>query len=103
MSNVKGNIIYSIILTVSTYIVNFIIFPYITRVLGAEEFGTIGFATQTVSFFILFAMLGIGTLGIREIAACGDDTERRSRVFSSLLIFSLITTAIVSVAYIFVI
>ncbi len=103
MSNVKGNIIYSIILTVSTYIVNFIIFPYITRVLGAEEFGTIGFATQTVSFFILFAMLGIGTLGIREIAACGDDAERRSRVFSSLLIFSLITTVIVSVAYIFAI
>ena len=71
--DIKRNFIYNVILTLSTYVVNLVLFPYITRVLGVEQFGVIGFARQTVDFFILFAMLGIGIVGVREIAVCGDD------------------------------
>lgn len=98
--NIKRNFIYNVILTLSTYVVNLILFPYITRVLGVEQFGVIGFARQTVDFFILFAMLGIGIVGVREIAVCGDDIKRRTQVFSSLVTLSVITTLVASVVYV---
>lgn len=101
--SVKYNFIYNVILTLSTYVANFVLFPYITRVLGVEQFGIVGFARQTVDFFILFAMLGMSIVGVREIAVCGNDTARRSRVFSSLASLSVLTTFITSAVYVVVI
>lgn len=98
--NIKRNFIYNVILTLSTYVVNLILFPYITRVLGVEQFGVIGFIRQTVYFFTLFATLGIGIVGVREIAVCGDDLKRRTQVFSSLVTLSVITTLITSAVYV---
>jgi len=98
--NIKRNFIYNVILTLSTYVANFILFPYVSRVLGVEQFGIIGFARQTVDFFILFAMLGIGIVGVREIAVCGDDIKRRTQVFSSLVTLSVIATLITSAVYV---
>lgn len=97
---IRSNFIYNVILTLSTYIANFILFPYVSRVLGVEQFGVIGFARQTVDFFILFAMLGIGIVGVREIAVCGDDVKRRTQVFSSLVTLSIITTLATSLIYV---
>lgn len=98
--DIKRNFIYNVILTLSTYVVNLILFPYITRVLGVEQFGVIGFIRQTVYFFTLFATLGIGIVGVREIAVCGDDIKRRTQVFSSLVTLSVITTLITSAVYV---
>ena len=97
---IKRNFIYNLILTLSTYVANFILFPYVSRILGVEQFGVIGFAKQTVAFFILFATLGIGIVGVREIAVCGDDMKRRTQVFSSLVTLSVITTLITSIVYV---
>ena len=96
MSTIKSNFGYNIFLTLSSYIVSFILFPYVSRVLGVENIGRIGFVNNVVSYFSLFALLGIKTLGIREIAACNNDRERRSEVFSSLCCFLLISTAIIT-------
>ena len=99
MPKITTNFIYNVALTLSTYLINLILFPYVSRVLGVDMVGRVGFVNETISYFSLFAMLGVTMVGIREIAACGNDRERRSQVFSSLMVFVGILTAVVTVVY----
>lgn len=94
MPSVKKNFIWSTVLTLAGYVFPLITFPYITRVLGVEGIGSIQFADSTISYFCIFAMLGIGTVGVREIAKSKDDKHELSRVFSSLLFINLLFTVL---------
>ena len=99
MPRITTNFIYNVALTLSTYLINLVLFPYVSRVLGVDMVGKVGFVNDTIGYFSLFAMMGIATVGIREIAACGEDRERRSRVFSSLMALVGIMTAVVMAVY----
>ena len=69
MSNsIRVNFLYSAILTVSNYFFPFITYPYVSRVLGVEKIGICNFVDGIIHYFILFSMLGIVSVGIREIA-----------------------------------
>lgn len=99
MPKITTNFIYNVALTLSTYLINLVLFPYVSRVLGVDMVGKVGFVNDTVSYFSLFAVMGVATVGIREVAACGDDREKRSRVFSNLMAFVCILTAVVTLVY----
>ena len=99
MPRITTNFIYNVALTLSTYLINLVLFPYVSRVLGVDMVGKVGFVNDTIGYFSLFALMGIATVGIREIAACGEDRERRSRVFSSLMALVGIMTAVVMAVY----
>lgn len=95
---IARNFAYNLALTLSGYIINLAVFPYVTRVLGVEMIGRTGFVSNTISYFSLFAVLGAATVGVREISACGDDREARSRVFSSIAgLVTLVTLAVTAV------
>lgn len=79
----------------SSYIVSFIVFPYTSRILGVDMLGRTGFVDNVVMYFSLFSIMGISILGVREIAACGDNKERRSQIFSSIFTLLLLQTFIV--------
>lgn len=98
--SVLKNFTYNSILTISSYLVSFIIFPYISRILGVSNIGIVGFVDNTINYFVIFATLGINTVGIRSIAACGNDKEKRSHVFSVLFLWSIIFTVTVCIIYI---
>lgn len=97
------NFTYYGILTLSSYIMGFIVFPYVSRVLGVDNIGIVGFVDNTVNYFLIFASLGINTVGIRAIAACGNDRDKRSEVFSGLIVWTFFFTLAVSIIYIIVI
>ncbi len=99
MSRLTVNYFYNAALTVSSYAINLILFPYVARVLGVDGLGQTGFVSDCVHYFVIFAVLGIATVGTREIAACGDNMEKRSAVFSSLTSLLMITTGIVLTVY----
>lgn len=97
-NKIAKNFAYNLALTLSGYLINLAIFPYITRVLGVDMIGRTAFATNTVGYFSLFAVLGVATVGVREISACGEDREKRSKVFSSILgLITLVTLAVVTI------
>ena len=58
--------------------------------------GRVNFADQTVNYLRILAAMGVSTVGVREIAACGNDRAKRSQVFSDIFSFILIL-AIVAV------
>lgn len=82
------------ILTASAIIFPLITFPYISRVLGAVGNGKVAFAASVVTYFAMFASLGIPTYGIRACAKVRDDREELSRTVQELLIINAVTTAV---------
>ena len=91
---IKKNFIYSTILTGANYIFPLITYPYVSRVLGVTNIGTCNFVDSIINYFILFAMMGISAVGVREIAGSSNDQNGQSRIFSSLLTLNAIATAI---------
>ena len=75
--------------------------PYISRVLGAEGVGIYSYTVTIVCAFALFASLGIGTYGQREIARCGDQIAQRSTIFWELVTLRVIMTLVTSGLYLF--
>lgn len=96
--SIKKNFAYSTVLTVSGYLCPLITFPYVTRVLGANNIGICNFVLGVIGYFVILANLGMMTVAIRETAAASGDRERLSKIFSSLLILHLISTIVAMVA-----
>lgn len=92
--SVKRNFIYSSILTTANYIFPLITYPYISRVLGVENIGLCNFVDSIINYFILFSMLGMSIVGIREIASVKDDKPELIRTFSSLFFISGFMTVV---------
>jgi len=85
------NFMMNIILTMSSLLFPLITFPYISRVLLAEGNGKVQLATSVVTYFLLFAQLGIPTYGIRVCAAVRDDKMKLTRTVHELMIIQMVT------------
>ena len=97
--SIKKNFAYKSLLTVSNYLMAFITFPYVSRVLGVENIGLVNFVDNTISYFILFASMGISTLGVREIAKVKESPAERNKIFSNILGLNLLFTFITLILY----
>lgn len=97
MASLKKNVVYNSILACSRYIFPLITYPYVSRVLGVTNIGICNFVDSIINYFSLFSMMGIGTIGVREIAACGNDINKRSKVFSNLFWLNGLSTLLVSI------
>lgn len=100
MPSIKRNFIYSTILTTANYIFPLLVYPYVSRVLGVANIGLCNFIDSIINYFILFSMMGITVMGVREIAACRDDRSERSAAYSSLLALNAVTTVLAIVVLI---
>lgn len=96
---IKKNFLYNLFLTLSNYITGLIVFPYISRVFGVSNVGIVGFVDNTINYFILFATMGIGTIGAREIARVKANSNNLNSVFNSLLALSSFFLVIVVMTY----
>lgn len=74
----------------SGYIFPLIVYPYVSRVLGVANIGACNFVDSIVEYFTIISMMGMNTVGIREIAKCKGDRAKLDVTFSEL--FSLNTT-----------
>lgn len=96
--SLKLNMVMNVILTMSSLIFPLITFPYVSRVVGAEGIGKVTFATSVITYFSMFAQLGIPTYGIRACAKVRDDKELLSKTVHEILIINAITCIISYVA-----
>lgn len=92
--SLKKNFIYSTVLTVSTYLFPLIVYPYVSRTLGLSNIGIVNFVDNLVNYFVFVSMMGITTVGVREIAAARSDQHKLSATFMSLFSLTIITTLI---------
>ena len=98
--SIKRNFAYNVLLNLSKVIFPLITAPYISRVLEPDGIGLFNFARTYAEYFALFAVLGIPTYGIREVAKVHEDKSRLSRLVSELISVSFIATIIVTSIYV---
>ena len=96
---VLKNFFYNVGYQILIIIVPLILAPYISRVVGPDGVGTYSYTYSIVTLFGLFANLGMSKYGNREISKCGDNREKRTRVFSELLSLKLTCSIIVLAIY----
>lgn len=98
--SVRANYIYNAAYQVLNLLTPLITTPYISRVLKADSIGIYSFVYSVMSYFALFAGMGIFTYGQREVSYFQDNRKERSRVFWELKCLSLITTLTAMTAYV---
>ena len=96
------NIIFNAIKTVLNLLFPLITFPYASRVLGVENIGLVQYYNSIISYFILFAGLGVSYYAVREGTKYRDDKDSLSK-FSSELISILLITTFISYIMLFII
>lgn len=92
MQSLKKNFIYNAILTMSGYIFPLMVYPYVSRVLGVANIGACNFVDSIVEYFTILSMMGMNTIGIREIVKCKNDQQKLNNVFSQLFSLNTLTT-----------
>lgn len=98
MSKIKKNYVYNLTLNIVTILASIIAMPLLSRKLGSEQLGIYSYNDSIVSFFMLFAFLGIKNYGNRLIASAPNKTEK-SKQFFSLFGLQLILSLIVVIFY----
>ena len=92
------NYLYNLSYQILTIILPIITVPYVTRIFTSEDLGNYGFYNSIVSYFSLFAMLGIGLYGTKQIAAARDVNSTFWNIYAIQLIASLISIFVYVVA-----
>tara|TARA_B100000886_G_scaffold340025_1_gene307528 strand:- start:3655 stop:5091 length:1437 start_codon:yes stop_codon:yes gene_type:complete len=90
--SIRKNFAYNAALTISNFIFPLIVFPYVSRTLGVSNIGLCGFVDSIINYFILFSMLGISIIGIREVAKNKNTPKKLESIFSSLFTLNAIST-----------
>ncbi|NVK04790.1 MAG: oligosaccharide flippase family protein [Flavobacteriia bacterium] len=105
-NRVSKNIGYLGLSQAANYVLPLVTLPYITRVVGPENYGSIEFATVTMLYFSAIVMYGFTFTATRRIAELGDNFKRISSVYSSVMqakILLLVVSALLFILLIFAI
>jgi len=97
--SVKFNFVMNCILTLSNIIFPLITFPYVSRILLPEGTGRVAFATSVVTYFSMFAQLGIPTYGIRACAKVREDKEKLTRTVHEIFFINIIMCVFAYIAF----
>ena len=92
------NYLYNLSYQILTIILPIITVPYVTRIFTSEDLGNYGFYNSIVSYFSLFAMLGIGIYGTKQIAAANDVNSTFWNIYVIQLIASLLALSVYLIA-----
>ena len=93
------NYLYNLSYQILTIILPIITVPYVTRIFTSEDLGSYGFYNSIVSYFSLFAMLGIGIYGTKQIAAA----RNVSSTFWNIYVIQVAASILTLLVYIIVI
>ena len=92
------NYLYNLSYQILTIILPIITVPYITRIFTSEDLGNYGFYNSIVSYFSLFAMLGIGLYGTKQIASASDVSNTFWNIYAIQLIASVLAMSVYVIA-----
>ena len=92
--SLKLNFVMNAILTMSSIIFPLITFRYVSNILLPDGTGKVSFAISLITYFNMFAQLGIPIYGIRICAMVRDNKEELTRTAHELLVLNFIVGAV---------
>ena len=96
--SVGKNAILNFIKTFCSIAFPLITFPYVTRVLKADNLGKVNYANSIVQYFVLIAVLGTVTYATRECSSVRDDRERLQKTANEIFGLNIVTFAVSIIA-----
>ena len=90
--SLKLNMFFNAIKGIMSIIFPLVSFPYASTVLGVDNIGRYGFADSIISYFLLFADLGISTYAIREGAKIRSKRNKINIFASEMFSFNCISS-----------
>lgn len=93
------NAIYNVIYRLLNVVFPLISATYLSRVLAPSGVGQVAYAQNVVSYFLMFAVLGIPEYGTREVAKVQYERNQLDKLFSELLLINFLSTSIGVIAY----
>ena len=97
--SMSKNAIFKAMLNLFNIILPIMVIPLVTRAVGPELYGYMGYGDSLTAYFLIFASFGIYQYGLREISKVRDDETKLRQTFTSLCLFSFFTNIVVSIAY----
>ncbi|MGC4130442.1 MAG: flippase [Bergeyella sp.] len=91
---IKINYLLNCLRVVSGALVGIVLLPYITRVLGPENFGKVEYIYTFINYFVLFSALGIPMYGIREISKVRNDKHETAKIILELYCILFVSTVV---------
>lgn len=85
-----SNGIWMYLLEIFNTIVPLLTLPYITRILGASQYGVFSIAINILGYFQVIVAYGFGMSATREIALSDKSNEKINHIFSTVLFSRLI-------------
>lgn len=80
-------------------IMTFLSVAYLTRALGVEVFGVVGFGAAAAAYFMLIVDAGLDLVGMRHLAKPGSDVDAIvSSILTSRMALAVLATAFLGVA-----
>lgn len=95
-SKVFKNGIWLTILQIVNTVIPIITIPYITRILGASEYGIFSIALNWILYFQVFVEFGFGLSGARKVALLKEDEKKKLNDLYNNIISSRIILLVVS-------
>lgn len=92
--SLKTNMVLNAFRSVLSLLFPLITFPYVSRVLGAENLGKYNFSNSIVSYFVMISALGIYSYAVREGAQFRNQKDRFSRFANEVFSINILSTLI---------
>lgn len=83
-SRLTQNITALLVLKGADYILNFLMFPFLLRMIGPEKFGAIVFMQSIVQYFVIVTDYGFNMTAPRDIARADNDGEI-GKIFANVM------------------
>lgn len=89
MSLLRKNVIYLIFVQGLNYLIPLIIFPYLARVLGTENYGSLSFANSVILYFCIVIDFGFTLSGTKKISILKKQGLSIDQVFWNIIFAKL--------------
>lgn len=96
VSSLRKNAFLNSVYKLSSILFPLITYPYVSRILLADNLGRVSFFTSLTNYMLMIGSLGISTYGIRIVAKTRNNKRELSVVVKELLIINLVVTFIAS-------
>jgi len=98
--SISRNALFNAVLNLFNIILPALVIPVVSRAIGNELYGYMGYGDSINSYFLIFASFGIFTYGIREMSRVRDNKVKLRQTFTNLFVITTITNILATVAYI---
>ena len=93
--SLKVNATLNIIYKLSSIVFPIIVYPYVSRILLADNMGKVSFFTALTNYAMMIGSLGVSTYGVRATARVRDSKKELSITVKELMRLNFIVTLIV--------